>query len=169
MIVAYLPLLLPLHYAMWSTQLTWSISRVRCEVTSRLLKAIAMKTLLLFPSKATRKRQKTLKFVGKHLTLGNTYHCWQCANYASDICSQGTDITSEMCSGAHICVGNIYHCNTVIHSARYGSTQNGNYYVGHRPPCVYHLSIPLSSVFVYCKRSNTGGWNDLGTRLSLMR
>jgi len=32
------------HYAMWRTQLTWSISRVRCEVTSRLLKAIAMKT-----------------------------------------------------------------------------------------------------------------------------
>jgi len=50
--------------------------------------------------------------VGKHLTLGNTYHCWQCANYASDICSRGTDITSEMCSGAHISRGNIYHCNS---------------------------------------------------------
>ena len=50
--------------------------------------------------------------MGKHLTLGNTYHCWQCAYYASDICSRGTDITSEMCSGAHISRGNIYHCNT---------------------------------------------------------
>ena len=50
--------------------------------------------------------------MGKHLTLGNTHHCWQCANYASDICSRGTDITSEMCSGAHISRGNIYHCNT---------------------------------------------------------
>ena len=54
----------------------------------------------------------TLKFVGKHLTLGNTYHCWQSANYASDISSRGTDITSEMCSAAHISRGNIYHCNT---------------------------------------------------------
>ena len=40
------------------------------------------------------------------------YHCWQCANYASDICSRGTDITSEICSGAHISQGNTYHCNT---------------------------------------------------------
>jgi len=59
MIVAYFPLLLPLHYATGRTQLTWSISRVRCKVTSRLLKAIAIMTLLLFPSKATRKRQKS--------------------------------------------------------------------------------------------------------------
>jgi len=29
----------------------------------------------------------------------------------SDNCS-GTDITSEICSGAHISRGNIYHCNT---------------------------------------------------------
>jgi len=28
MTVAYFPLLLPLNYAMWRTQLTWSISRV---------------------------------------------------------------------------------------------------------------------------------------------
>ena len=55
--------------------------------------------------------------MGKHLTLGNTYHCWQCANYASDIWSQGTDITSEMCSGAHISRGNIYHCNTGEHES----------------------------------------------------
>jgi len=59
MIVAYLPLLLPLHYAMGRTQLTWSISRVRCEVTSRLPKAIAVKTLL-FPSKTTRGTKATI-------------------------------------------------------------------------------------------------------------
>ena len=53
-----------------------------------------------------------IKICGETLYLGNTYHCWQCANYARDICSWGTDITSEMCSGAHISRGNIYHCNT---------------------------------------------------------
>ena len=53
-----------------------------------------------------------IKICWETQALGNTYHCWQCANYASDICSRGTDITSEMCSGAHISRGNIYHCNT---------------------------------------------------------
>ena len=33
----------------------------------------------------------------------------------SDICSWGTDNTSEMCSGAHISRGNIYHSNTGSH------------------------------------------------------
>ena len=35
MIVAYLPLLLPLHYAMGRTQLTWSISSVRHALIQR--------------------------------------------------------------------------------------------------------------------------------------
>ena len=50
------------HYIMPWGGPSWlgvSISRVRCEVTSRLLRAIAMKTILLFPSKAPRKRRRS--------------------------------------------------------------------------------------------------------------
>ena len=56
--------------------------------------------------------------------------------------------------------------------------RTSRFLVGHRPPCVYHLStwrnrtwrnLPLPglppSVFAYCKRSNAGGGNGLGTRL----
>ena len=48
------------------------------------------------------------------LLTGNTYHGCFCKGklLTLAIIVRGTDITSEMCSGAHISRGNIYHCNT---------------------------------------------------------
>jgi len=66
---------------------------------------------------------------------------------------------------------------SVVHSARDGSTRNGNFYCRAPPPIclpsVYltlHITKsprPSPSIFAYCKRSNTGGGNGLGTRLWL--
>ena len=78
MIVAYLPLLLPLHYAMWRTQLSWSISRVRCEVTSSLLKAIAMKTFSL-QRQQERGRKATI--------VGSLLQSFAAADYQMTQCS----------------------------------------------------------------------------------
>ena len=64
-----------------------------------------------------------------------------------------------------------------IHSTRDRSTRNGNYYC----PAPFHVCLPSvylmsphmtksprpsPSVFAYCKRSNTGGGNGLGMRLT---
>jgi len=64
----------------------------------------------------------------------------------------------------------------VVHGTRDGLTQNGNYYCQALPPvclpsiCLTYLHMTKSprsspSIFVYYKRSNTGGENSLETRL----
>ena len=79
MIVAYLPLLLPLHYTMWRTQLTWSISRVWCEVTSRLLKANTMKTFFSLQRQQERGR--------KAMIVGSLLQSFAAADYQMIQCS----------------------------------------------------------------------------------
>jgi len=55
MIVAYLPLLLPLHYAMGRTQLTWSISRVRWRSHLQAPQGNCNEDLTSFPFKGNKK------------------------------------------------------------------------------------------------------------------